>query len=74
MHVLVGDVRLPIDLADAALYEAKDLGRNAWIGLLDAEATSEAELREDSRRRLDDWVSTWRVTLVASETARALTG
>ena len=64
------DWHAAIDLADAALYEAKDVGRNAWIGLLNAEARSEAELRDDSRRRLDDWVKTGRVTLVTSSAER----
>jgi len=64
------DWHAAIDLADAALYEAKDMGRNAWIGLLEAEAATEAELREDSRRRLDDWAATGRVRLVTSVATR----
>ena len=62
-----------IDLADAALYEAKDVGRNAWIGLIEAEAANEVELRDDARRRLDDWAATGRLTLVTSSAERTKT-
>jgi len=60
------DWHVAIDLADAALYEAKEVGRNAWVGLLEAEADSEEQLRQDSRRRLDDWVETGRLRLSTS--------
>lgn len=62
---------IAIDLADAALYEAKDVGRNAWVGLLEAEADSEEQLRHDVRRRLDDWVGTGRLKLSTSAAERA---
>jgi len=63
------DWHAAIDLADAALYEAKDIGRNAWVGLVDAEAVSETELHEDIRLRLDEWVKTGRLTQLTSRMA-----
>ncbi len=63
------DWHAAIDLADAALYEAKDIGRNAWVGLVDAEAQSETELRDDARLRLDEWVKTGRLTQLSSRMA-----
>ncbi|MCE4554002.1 ligand-binding sensor domain-containing diguanylate cyclase [Pelomonas cellulosilytica] len=67
------DWHVAIDLADAALYEAKDLGRNAWVGLLGAEAAGERQLREDARLRLDEWVETGRLLLTTSTAARLTT-
>ena len=64
------DWHAAIDLADAALYEAKEVGRNAWVGLLEAEAASEDELRQDARRRLDEWAATGRLTLSTSVAER----
>jgi predicted signal transduction protein with EAL and GGDEF domain len=63
------DWHAAIDLADAALYEAKDVGRNAWVGLLGAEAADEAELRQDARRRLDEWTATGRLAMSTSKAA-----
>ncbi|RZJ10074.1 MAG: GGDEF domain-containing protein [Rubrivivax sp.] len=60
------DWHTAIDLADAALYEAKDLGRNAWVGLLEATASTEAQLLQDLRLRLDEWQGTGRLKLAAS--------
>ena len=60
------DWHAAIDLADAALYEAKDVGRNAWVGLLNAVAANEADLREDARRRLEDWAASGRLMLQTS--------
>ncbi len=67
------DWHAAIDLADAALYEAKEVGRNAWVGLLQAEAASEDELRQDARRRLDEWAATGRLTLSTSAAERMKT-
>ena len=55
-----------IDLADAALYEAKEAGRNAWVGLLGADASGEDELRQDVRRPLDRWAASGRLRLLKS--------
>ncbi|MGQ3094295.1 MAG: GGDEF domain-containing protein [Roseateles sp.] len=60
------DWRSAIDLADAALYEAKEAGRNAWVGLLNADAPSEDALRQDVRRPLDCWAGSGRLTLLRS--------
>ena len=60
------DWHAAIDLADAALYDAKDTGRNAWVGLLDAKADNEDELRQDIRRPLDSWAASGRLTLLRS--------
>ncbi|HEY9107151.1 MAG TPA: diguanylate cyclase [Roseateles sp.] len=64
------DWHTAIDLADAALYEAKDVGRNAWVGLLDAQAGSADQLREDARRGLDAWAQTGRLRRVSSASER----
>ena len=60
------DWHIAIDLADAALYEAKESGRNAWVGLLEADADSEAALRQDVRRPLDAWAADGRLSLQRS--------
>jgi len=60
------DWRSAIDLADAALYEAKEAGRNAWEGLLSAEASSEDELLRDVRRPLESWEARGRLKLLRS--------
>jgi diguanylate cyclase (GGDEF)-like protein len=60
------DWHAAIDLADAALYEAKDTGRNAWVGLVDAEADDEAALQADARSGLEAWAATGRLTLLRS--------
>ncbi|MBI3347260.1 MAG: diguanylate cyclase [Burkholderiales bacterium] len=60
------DWRSAIDLADAALYEAKEAGRNAWVGLLGADAAGEDELRQDVRRPLDSWAASGRLRLLRS--------
>ncbi|MBV8034192.1 ligand-binding sensor domain-containing diguanylate cyclase [Roseateles sp.] len=60
------DWRAAIDLADAALYEAKGNGRDAWVGLLDARADGEDALRQDLRRPLDAWAGSGRLTLLRS--------
>ncbi|MDR7297075.1 diguanylate cyclase (GGDEF)-like protein [Pelomonas aquatica] len=60
------DWRSAIDLADAALYEAKEAGRNAWVGLLSADAPGEDDLRQDVRRPLDSWAASGRLRLVRS--------
>jgi len=60
------DWRAAVDLADAALYQAKAGGRDAWVGLLDARAASEAELRQDLRRPLADWAASGRLRLLSS--------
>ncbi|MBW8845513.1 MAG: diguanylate cyclase [Burkholderiales bacterium] len=60
------DWRSAIDLADAALYEAKEAGRNAWVGLMDADSDSEDELRRDVRRPLDSWAASGRLRLLRS--------
>jgi diguanylate cyclase (GGDEF)-like protein len=64
------DWRSAIDLADAALYDAKEAGRNAWVGLLSADAPSEDVLRQDVRRPLDSWLASGRLRLQNS--ARSL--
>ena len=68
------DWHAAIDLADAALYDAKDTGRNAWVGLLDARAESEDELRQDTRRPLDAWAASGRLTLLRSSDERMKQG
>jgi diguanylate cyclase (GGDEF)-like protein len=60
------DWRSAIDLADAALYEAKKAGRDAWVGLLEAEAAGDAELRADMRLALADWAACGRLRLLQS--------
>ena len=60
------DWHIAIDLADAALYEAKESGRDAWVGLLEAEAESEAALRQDVRRPLETWAAAGTLTLQRS--------
>ena len=60
------DWRTAIDLADAALYVAKKAGRNAWAGLLAAEAASEAQLQADARLPLVQWAATGRLRLLQS--------
>lgn len=60
------DWRSAIDLADAALYEAKESGRNAWVGLVSAQASSEDELLRDVRRPLESWAARGRLKLVQS--------
>ena len=64
------DWHAAIDLADAALYEAKDVGRNAWVGLVDAEAADAAQLLDDTRLRLDEWAATGRLKLATSVAER----
>ncbi|PTT90814.1 hypothetical protein DBR42_05115, partial [Pelomonas sp. HMWF004] len=61
------DWRSAIDLADAALYEAKEAGRNAWVGLTDADADTADSLRQDVRRPLDSWAATGRLRLQRSD-------
>lgn len=63
------DWRQVVDLADAALYAAKAADRNAWVGLLEARASSETELREDTRRELADWAASGRLVLQTSTSA-----
>jgi diguanylate cyclase (GGDEF)-like protein len=60
------DWRSAIDLADAALYDAKEAGRNAWVGLVSAHASSEEELQRDVRRPLESWAARGRLTLLRS--------
>jgi diguanylate cyclase (GGDEF)-like protein len=59
------DWRQVVDLADAALYLAKGAGRNAWVGLLEASAGGETELREDARRELKDWAASGRLKMLS---------
>ncbi len=61
------DWRAAVDLADTALYRAKRDGRDAWVGLLDASAPSETELRQDARLPLADWAATGRLRLQHSK-------
>ncbi|NCT83371.1 MAG: diguanylate cyclase [Comamonadaceae bacterium] len=60
------DWRAAVDLADTALYQAKKSGRDAWVGLLDASAASETQLRQDARGPLADWAASGRLTLLHS--------
>ncbi len=60
------DWRAAIDLTDCALYAAKEAGRNAWVGLLKAEAPDEEQLRRDSRLALSEWAASGRLTLLKS--------
>ncbi|MDR7335046.1 two-component regulator propeller domain-containing protein [Roseateles asaccharophilus] len=60
------DWRSAIDLADAALYDAKESGRNAWVGLVSAQAGSDDELQRDVRRPLESWAARGRLKLVRS--------
>jgi diguanylate cyclase (GGDEF)-like protein len=55
-----------VDAADVALYEAKRSGRNAWIGLIEARASSDEELRQDIRLPLEAWATSGRLTLLRS--------
>ncbi|MFT7721291.1 MAG: diguanylate cyclase [Roseateles sp.] len=64
------DWRAAVDLADAALYEAKRRGRDAWVGLLAARAADEAGLREDTRLALDDWAASGRLQMVSGPARR----
>jgi diguanylate cyclase (GGDEF)-like protein len=68
------DWHAAIDLADAALYEAKEAGRNAWVGLLGADAGSEDALRQDVRRPLDSWAASGQLRLVSSSAERMKAG
>ncbi|MFT7721292.1 MAG: diguanylate cyclase [Roseateles sp.] len=60
------DWRTAIDLADAALYEAKEAGRDAWVGLVSAQAGGEAELLRDVRRPLERWAADGRLQVLRS--------
>jgi diguanylate cyclase (GGDEF)-like protein len=60
------DWRQGLDLADAALYMAKHSGRDGWVGLTDADATSEDALRQDAQLTLDAWVETGRLSVQRS--------
>jgi diguanylate cyclase (GGDEF)-like protein len=60
------DWRTAIDLADAALYQAKKAGRDAWVGLLEAEAAGDEALRADLRLALADWAASGRLRLQQS--------
>jgi len=64
------DWRQVVDLADAALYAAKAAERNAWVGLVQARANGEVELREDARRDLADWAASGRLQLQSSTALR----
>ncbi len=44
-----------LNLADAALYLVKRGGRNGWLGVLQAEADSEASLHEAAGRPFAEW-------------------
>jgi len=61
------DWRAAVDLADTALYQAKKNGRDAWAGLLEAHAASEAELRQDARQPLAEWAASGRLRLLHSD-------
>jgi diguanylate cyclase (GGDEF)-like protein len=60
------DWRAAVDLADTALYQAKHDGRDAWVGLLEASAATETELRQDARLPLPDWAASGRLQLLRS--------
>ncbi len=60
------DWRSAIDLADAALYDAKDAGRNAWVGLVSAHASGGEELLRDVRRPLESWAARGRLQMLHS--------
>jgi diguanylate cyclase (GGDEF)-like protein len=61
------DWRQGLDLADTALYMTKHAGRNAWMGLLHADADSEDALRHDAQLGLEAWAETGRLELKRSE-------
>ena len=55
-----------VHLADEALYLVKSGGRNGWMGLIQARADSEADLRQWLRKPITDWVQTGALELVES--------
>lgn len=57
-----------VDLADAALYQAKRSGRDAWVGVLDAGQADVAALAE-RRGSAAAWLEEGRLTVVRSSDA-----
>lgn len=54
-----------VDLADAALYEAKHRGRDGWFGLVAARADSPEQLRRDAAGGLAAWQASGRLDRAA---------
>lgn len=46
-----------VDLADTALYVVKHGGRNGWLGLLQAQGSDAASLRQAAARPLGPWIA-----------------
>ena len=59
-----------VDIADAALYAVKHSGRNGWLGLVSASATSVEALREDAAGPWDNWVASGRLQFEGSGPSR----
>jgi diguanylate cyclase (GGDEF)-like protein len=62
-HAHAVDWHAVLRLADAALYRAKDSGRNAWAGVVAAQGESDAALQAWVRRPLQDWIDTGAVQI-----------
>jgi diguanylate cyclase (GGDEF)-like protein len=61
------DWHLTVNVADAALYAAKQAGRNAWLGLVSARADSLPALQALLRRPVADWRQDAAMTLAGTQ-------
>jgi diguanylate cyclase (GGDEF)-like protein len=66
LHAAAVDWHAVLHLADAALYLAKDSGRNAWAGIVAAQGESEPALKEWSRKPLTEWIKSGDLQMAAS--------
>ena len=67
------DWELLVNLADHALYAAKDAGRDKWYGLRPGPRFDAAMLRDDLERGLGHAVKTKKLMLVESDTTQPVT-